>query len=256
MENHRFPREIALCLSGGAGRGAYHLGVVSVLQENGIKIKAISGTSIGALIGASLASGKRAQEIFKILQSKEFKKAFKLTLGRGYIFRIDLHAPVMDKLLDKSSFEALEIPLNIAVTNVLSADVEYYSEGENLRELVLASCSIAPLFQPISLGEKLFVDGGLIDNFPVEQLQKYGLPIVGLNLYPYRSKTSNSMLGWLKKNIYLAWQSTNLQKKKLCDIYMCNPKLYELSVFSFKDINKAYTLGREEMQHLLDSYSS
>jgi len=76
MKNSQFPQEISLCLSGGAGRGAYHLGVISILQENNINIKAISGTSIGALIGASLACGKSAEYIFEVIQSKEFHSVF------------------------------------------------------------------------------------------------------------------------------------------------------------------------------------
>lgn len=255
MENNKFPREISLCLSGGAARGAYHLGVVSVLQENKIEIKAISGTSIGALIGASLACGKKAQEIFEILKSKEFKKAFKLSLGKGYLFRINLDAPVIEKLLDKNSFEELEIPLSAAVTNVLSADVEYYQSGNNLRELVLASCSISPLFKPISLDGKLFVDGGLIDNFPVEQLKKYKMPILGINLYPFIKNRPDSIFKWLKKNIFIAWQYNNLQKSRLCDIYLSNSQVNQLATFSFKDIDKAYKLGQIDMKELLDSYS-
>ena len=66
MQNNEFPSEVSLCLSGGAARGAFHLGVLSVLEENNVQIKAISGSSVGALIGGSLACGKNSKEIFDI----------------------------------------------------------------------------------------------------------------------------------------------------------------------------------------------
>ena len=69
MENNRFPREISLCLSGGAAKGAYHLGVIDILEKNDIKIKAISGASIGAIVGASIVSGQKAKEVLEVLKS-------------------------------------------------------------------------------------------------------------------------------------------------------------------------------------------
>ncbi len=251
MENYRFPREITLCLSGGAGRGAYHLGVVSVLQESGIKIKAISGTSAGALIGASLACGKSAAYIFEVIKSKEFRSVFKLSLGKGYLFKLDHTNAVVKKLIDRENFEELDIPLSVVACDVVNEVAIYYNKGNCFQEAVLASCSIAPLFSPVHVNGVLVVDGGLVDNFPIEQLQQYDYPIIGVNLFPKHKKVPKTMIGWLKKNIHTAWQSKYIVKKELCDVYLCSEKLLDIKVFSFKDIDKAYALGREDMQKIL-----
>ena len=254
MENYKFPQEVSLCLSGGAGRGAYHLGIVSVLQEHNIQIKAISGTSIGALIGASVACGKSAAYIFEVMKSKEFRSVFRISLGHGYLFKLNDTANVVNKLIDKKSFEALEIPLSVAACDVKNENAIYYESGLNFKKAVLASCSITPLFAPIYIEKTLVVDGGMVDNFPVEQLQKYDYPIIGVNLFPKDRNIPTSIIGWIRKNIYTAWHSKYSYKKELCDIYLCNDKLLEVKVFSFKDLDKAYTLGKEDMKKIIENF--
>jgi len=247
MENNRFPREVSLCLSGGAARGAYHLGAISVLQENGVAIKAVSGTSIGALIGASLACGKSAAEIFEVMKSKEFRSVFRLRLAKPYLFELNKNASVVSKIIDKTSFEELNFPLSVAVSEMNEEVVYYFDSGKDFKDIVLASCSLAPLFKTIKIQNHLFADGGVIDNFPVQELLKYNYPIVGINLYPKYNKQAKSIFGWLKKTFYIAWQSHNREKENLCDIFVSSDRLNTISTFSFKDIEKAYELGREEM---------
>jgi len=254
MEDNRFPREVSLCLSGGAARGAFHLGVVSVLEDNNVKIRAISGASVGALIGASLACGRGAKEILEILKSKEFRKVFKFNLGKGHIFKIDIDAPVLTKLINKNSFEELDIPFEISVSNINKADVEYHNCGNDFKKLVLASCAIAPLLSPVTIDDKLLVDGGFMDNFPVQTLKKFPYKIVGINLYPYKASRPKSMISWIKMIIYSSWQKDNIKKSELCDIYISSDRLNKLSTYTFRDIDRAYELGREEMSKAFREY--
>ena len=256
MENNQFPREVSLCLSGGAAKGAFHLGAISVLEENNIKIKAISATSIGALIGGSLACGKNSKEIFDIFKSKAFKKIFQLSLGKGYLYKIDMDAEIISSLIDKNSFSELGIFVDIAVTNVCDAHIEYYNCGTNLKEIILASCSISPLIKPVYLDDKLLADGGIIDNFPVQRLASLPYKIIGINLYPNDSKQPLSIIGWIKKVFFIAWHSHNLNKIQLCDIYVTSQKLNQLRTFSFRDLDKAYELGRLEMRKIFTKYSN
>jgi NTE family protein len=251
MNQSKFPTEVTLCLSGGAARGAYQLGAISVLQDHNVKIKAISGTSIGALIGAALGCQKSADEIFDVISSKEFKSVFKPSFGKGYFFRLDDSAKVIDKLIDRASFEELSIPLTLCVCDVKDESAKYYNSGVDFKKLVLASCSIAPLFKPVELYGRTFVDGGVVDNFPVEQLQRYDYPIIGINLHPKYRKTPSSVFGWLKKNIHTAWQSQYYRKSNLCDIYLCNEELNNVKIFSFKDLQKAYGLGKKDMHNIM-----
>lgn len=252
MENNTFPREITLCLSGGAARGAFHLGVISVLEESCVSIKAISGTSIGALIGGALACGKTSHEILEVFKSQAFRDIFIFHPRINHMFRLDSDAPIIRKMIDKDSFEDLKIPLIVAVCNINDENIQYVKSGENFRKIVLASCSIVPLFEAVTVDDMLLVDGGLVDNFPVQELKRFNYPILGINLYPKYNKRPKSIFSWLKKIIYVAWQAHNLKKNEFCDIYICSDAINELRVFSFKDIDKAYELGRKEMQKQLN----
>ena len=255
MQNSQFPSEVSLCLSGGAARGAFHLGVISVLEENNVQIKAISGSSVGALIGGSLACGKSSKEIFDILKSKAFKKVFKLSLGKGYVFKVDMDAEVISSLVDKNSFSELDIFLDIAVTNVTEAKVQYYNSGDNLKKIIRASCSISPLIQSVHLEGELLTDGGMTDNFPIQRLKHLAYKTIGINLYPNNPNEPKSIIAWVKKMIYLAWYSHNIQKIGLCDIYVTHWTLNKLSTFTFRDLDKAYALGRSEMKKIYAEYT-
>jgi len=250
MEGDKFPREITLCLSGGAAKGAFELGVLSVLEEHGVTIKAISGVSIGAVIGASLACGNSAKKTYEILSSKEYKKIFKFRPKNGILFDIDTQSAIIKKLLPKQNFDELTIPLHIAVTDLLHARVVYMTSGD-LHKSVLASSAISPLFAPVVIDGVYYSDGGIIDNFPVQELQQYEYPIVGINLYPNLKTLPRSFMSWVKKNIFLAWHSHNLEKNALCDYCFSSPKLSELKTFGFRDVQKGYDLGVEEAKRYL-----
>jgi NTE family protein len=250
MEDNKFPREISLCLSGGAARGAFHLGAISVLEKHNIKIKAISGSSIGAIIGASLACGKKAKDILQILKSKEFKKVFKLSLGNGYVFKIDKESKVIDDLISYNDFNELSIPLIVATCDVDNAKALYYDSGK-LKDVLLASSSVAPLLEPIKINNKLHADGGLVDNFPVEVLKQFPYKIVGINLYPNVKGDPMSIFTWIKRIVFVSWQAHNLQKQNLCDIYLSCDELSKIKTFSFKDLDKAYELGIEKMSEII-----
>jgi len=252
MQKKEFPKEIALCLSGGAAKGAYHLGAINILQKSGVAIKAISGTSIGAVIGAALASGKSAEEIFEIFSSREYREIFKFSMREGALFRVEQEAEILEWLIPCRDFKELDIPLSVTLTDIMAAEPHYISSGD-LRSAVLASSSISPLLPPVRLNGVLYSDGGLVDNFPLEQLQEFSYPIVGINLYPNNPKIPTTIFGWLKKNIRIAWQKNNFAKAKLCDYYLTNNALDNVRAFSFSDIGKGYALGEADMRRVLDS---
>ena len=87
--------EITLALSGGAARGAYHLGVLHFIEEEGLHVRAVSATSIGAVIGASWLCGVSAKEQLDIFKSKEFKRIFSFNYFRKSLYKIDMNAKIL-----------------------------------------------------------------------------------------------------------------------------------------------------------------
>lgn len=242
-------KKISLVLSGGGSRGAYHLGVIKALEELGFEISAISGASIGSIVGASYLSGKKPEEILEFFMKEKFKKALKFNLFRGGVFKIDYNHSVLDEILDTKykNIEDLPKPLYVCVANLKKGYAEYKSSG-NLKELVCASSSLYPVFSAVvHNGEKL-VDGGFVDNFPINPLLDKESKILGVNLHPNVYKEGQSTL---KRVIFVSWYSAGMdEKKKKCDYYLTSNELSEHFILKVKCIDKLYTLGYEKTKEM------
>lgn len=235
--------EISLSLSGGAARGAFHLGVIDSLEELGVKIRAISGSSIGAVVGAGYASGLKPKEMLFIFKSAEFRRTIKLNLHRGSLWRIDTSQTVFDKLLNgKSSFKELELPLHVGVTDLSTGRMCYKNSGD-LKDTISASCALLPFFAPMLLEGRWCADGGYMDNLPIEPLKKYGFPIVGVNLHPLLPFSKGLLL---KRALFLSWHASiasHLNELKYC---ISSPKLAKYPLFSLSKLDELYELGYKE----------
>jgi NTE family protein len=166
-------KNIALVLSGGGARGIAHIGVINVLKKHGFNINAISGTSMGALVGGVYCCNE-LDELQKWLENATIQDAIKIL---DYSFS----APGFikgDKLMKKiNSFllideiEQLPIPYTANATNMTNNGEVVFRSG-NLSHAIRSSISIPSVFTPVIDGEKVLVDGGLKNNIPINRIQK------------------------------------------------------------------------------------
>lgn len=239
-------REITLALSGGAARGAYHLGVLQYIEENNITVKAISATSIGAIIASSWLSGVSAKEQLAIFKSREFKKLFSFNFFRKSLYKIDMNADVLNRLVPKKNIEDLEIPLYITAVDMNSGENIYFSKGD-IKTLCFASSALVPMFAPIKYDEYELVDGGFIDHIPLKKLKSYGHEIVGVNLHPvYPTEVKDTIFSYVKRALYLSTYRDSFEAKANCDIYITSKKLLDYSIFSFKHFDELFELGYQD----------
>jgi len=243
--------KISLALSGGAARGAFHLGVLHALEKNFIEPVAISGTSIGAIIATSYASGVSPLAQLDIFKSKAFKKAFKLNFFKQGFLEIDRQKKIIRELVPIDDISQTDIKLHITTIDLKSGKIIRFKKGDAVT-LCIASASIAPLFPPISYKDYRLVDGGVMDNFPVEPLKKYGFPIFGVDLHPDQKGFKNSVAGIIKRTIFLMWRASVQSQKKECDLYITDPKLSKYSLFRFKNLQDMFDLGYESTLPLID----
>ncbi len=232
----------SLVLSGGATRGAFHLGVLQAIEDMGIKIKYISGSSIGALIGASYASGVSPKEQFEIFSSKEFKKHIKFNYFKGSLIKFELNKPLLKRLLPVEKLEKTNIKCFISATDMIDGKNIIYDRGDMIK-LCMASCSVVPLFAPVYYEGKRLADGGITDNFPINCLLGYDLPIIGSDLHPLNSAIANSFLSLFKRTLFLLWKASVVKNINHCDIYITNPKLSNYSMFNFNNFLELYQMG-------------
>jgi len=166
-------KNIALVLSGGGARGIAHIGVINVLKKYGFKINATSGTSMGALVGGVYCCNQ-LNELQNWLENANMQQAIKIL---DYSFS----APGFikgDKLMKKintflliDEIEQLPIPFTANATNMTN-DKEVVFRYGNLSHAIRSSISIPSVFTPVIDGEKVLVDGGLINNIPINRVQK------------------------------------------------------------------------------------
>ncbi len=176
--------DISLALGGGGTRGISHLGVVECLRNNGFRIKAIAGTSIGSLIGAVTAAGVEVPDIIWAIQKLDVAALYRRRpddgpsiLGHGGM--ID----ALSSLLHDYTFADLDIPFGCTAVDINSSREVYLTSG-SLLDAVLASSAFPGVLPPRKMGNALLVDGAILDPVPVNLARKLapGLPVVAVVL--------------------------------------------------------------------------
>lgn len=168
--------KIGLALGAGASRGFAHIGVLQVMEENGIKPDYIAGSSIGSIIGAIYAAGmtpKMMEGIAENLNTSLYDVGFS---RRGFIRGNRVNELI--KLLTKDQeFKDLDIPLAVTAVDLITSERVIIQEGK-VYQGVRASISIPGVFHPVELGDKVLIDGGILERVPVNVVRKMGADIV------------------------------------------------------------------------------
>ena len=164
---------IGLALGGGFARGIVHVGVLKVLEEEGIPVSCIAGTSVGALIGAAYCSGVTPSELEKIAARVRFRDLARWTLSR-YGFASNLRMiNFLSKILKVHTFEELQIPLAVTATDFNSGEGVVFRSGR-LNEAVRASCAYPGVFLPVKVNGRLLIDGMLAHSLPTKPVRDMG----------------------------------------------------------------------------------
>ncbi len=178
---------IGLALGGGAARGLAHIGVIEVLEEAGIKVDLISGTSAGAVIGALYAAGRPAYDLYDLAveYGKKRLTLFDLSLPVGGIIGGRRIRDLLNHLLGKRTrFEDLGMPLACVATDVITGEEVVFTEGP-LIEPLRATIAIPVVLNAIKYQNRYLVDGGLVNPVPVSVARTLGAGVVvAVNVSP------------------------------------------------------------------------
>lgn len=158
-------------------KGLAHIGVLKILEDYKVPVDMISGTSMGAVIGALYSAEPNAKKLEKEVMKENLGNFFDYTLSRHGIIKGKKIEEYLDKKLEKISFKDLKIPLFITACD-LERDREIIFHKGDVAKAVRASISIPGIFIPVENNHKILVDGGLIDPIPVDVLRKFGADIV------------------------------------------------------------------------------
>ncbi|WP_374356496.1 patatin-like phospholipase family protein [Limnohabitans sp.] len=170
---------IGLALGGGAARGFAHVGVIQVLEEAGLHPQLVTGTSAGSLVAALYASGKTSQELRRVaetMEEAEITDWMMPILNRGAL-RGEALAKYVNTQVGGKAIEQMKIPLGIVATDLRTGEAVTFRRG-NTGSAVRASSAVPAVFQPVRIGEREYVDGGLVSPVPVKQAREMGANFV------------------------------------------------------------------------------
>lgn len=275
-ENSDAPK-IGLVLSGGGAKGFAHIGTLKVIDSLGIKVDYIAGTSMGAIVGSLYASGysgKQLDSIFKALDYDKvisdnlprsaktfyerdnsekyavnlpfdkFKVQLPSALSRGQnvfnlLSKLTLHVSEIEK------FDQLPIPFFCIGTNVENGEAVVLDSG-NLAQAVTASGAFPSLFQPVLIDDQLLIDGGVVNNYPINELKAKGMDvIIGVDVQDGlkdRNELKSAPDVLLQINNFRTINDMKL-KSKITDIYI-HPDIKDFTVVSFSESEKIIENGR------------
>lgn len=225
---------IGLALGSGSARGLAHLGVIRAIEEAGLHIDFVAGTSIGALIGAIYAAGGRKdlEATFLAFDWKKTVSFFDLVLPRSGLLDGARISDLVRAHVGDRRIEALPTPFNAVATDILTGEEVIIRSGDVI-EAVRASISVPGILTPVRSNGRILVDGGLTNPVPVSAARAMGAEIViavdvnheiiaGKNLKPFLTMTTNSAATAISERAISRWvsgyrESTQSFKQKLLE---------------------------------------
>ena len=277
--------KIGLVLTGGGAKGFAHIGVLKVLEKAGVKIDYIGGTSMGAVVGGLYATGYNANQIDSIFHNTNFEELLKdyvprasksfyekrndelyaislpfkklnigvpIALSKG-MYNYNLLNKLTHSVRHIRDFNQLPIPFLCIATDIETGEQQILNKG-SLPQALLASSAFPTLFSPVEIDGKMLIDGGVSNNYPIDEVRKMGADIIiGVDVQDGLKNRDS-----LKEATQILLQISNLQmikgmqeKIKKTDIYI-KPNISGYSVISFDKENEIIKTGEDAAIKVLD----
>ena len=240
----KLPR-IGLALGGGAARGFAHIGVIQVLEEAGIKPDLVVGTSAGSLVAALYAAGRPGPDLARLALGMDESAITDWSFpGRGLI-RGEALARYMREQTGGRTIEQLPMPLGIVATDLDSGAAVLFQRGD-VGAAVRASSAVPAVFQPVMIGTREYVDGGLVSPVPVRFARQMGAELViavDISSPPDGNPTGDPFK-LLLQTFAIMGRSINQFELKDADVVI-RPRLAGMSSADFTARKRAIDSGRE-----------
>ncbi|RDK88706.1 patatin-like phospholipase family protein [Marinirhabdus gelatinilytica] len=271
--------KVGLVLSGGGAKGLAHIGVLKKIEEAGVRIDYIGGTSMGAIIGGLYASGYTAKQLDSMFRAVDFDKLIQDDIPRsaktfyeknetdkyaitlpfeGFQVRLpsgiskgqnvyNLFSKLTNHVSNVKDFGELPTPFLCVATNIENGKAVVLEEGY-LPRAISASGALPSLFSPVYIDDVLMVDGGVVNNYPVDEIRAKGMDIIiGVDVQDSLRDRTN-----LRSGLEVLTQINNFrtindmkEKRKKTDIYL-NPNIVDFTVIAFNDGEKIIEAGYDE----------
>jgi NTE family protein len=242
---------VGLALGGGAARGFAHIGVIQVLEEQGIKVDLVAGTSAGSLVAALYASGLSGREMAVLAEGMDEGAITDWAFPTRGLIRGDALARYVREKTGGKQIEQMKLPLGIVATDLSDGSGILFRRGDT-GAAVRASSSVPAVFQPVKIGSREYVDGGLVAPVPVRFARQMGAELViAVDISsPPEAKPGGDAIRMLLQTFSIMGRSINNFELSEADVVL-RPKLDGVGSADFSARKQSVQAGRDAAMAML-----
>lgn len=239
-----------LALSGGGHKGIAHAGVLKFLNEQKIFPEIISGTSAGSIVGALYANGKKPEDILTFFKSVNLFSWSHLSFKKPGFLDADQFAKYLSKEFGTKTIKDLDIELYISATEMESGKLKIFHKNTQIVPAILASSAFPGVFSPVAINGRIYSDGGILNNYPVNTIQGRCDFLIGSNVNPVLIQNPMRLTS-IKSVALRAFEIMMMQntfpQNELCDWHIQPESLANFSTFetSRKRMDQIFEIGYE-----------
>jgi len=242
-----------LVFGGGGALGFAHVGVIQALEEAGIKIDNVSGASMGAIVGALYAYGHTSDDIVGFIEKHKLNKLKSIAtiniFNKNGLSNHKKVSKILDAVLPVNHYDSLKRNFTLTMTDLQNVKTIYVSSGDNLKPTVLASSSLPMLFEPMLIEDILYIDGGVLNNLPIEPLLDSCDRIIMIDVSnPHIQTLKKGKMGVFRRTMDAMMHQANLDRISKADYYVIFKALDGYGVLDFKRYKDIIRIGYEGMK--------
>ncbi|QVY65562.1 patatin-like phospholipase family protein [Polaribacter sp. Q13] len=245
---------IGLVLSGGGARGAAHIGVIKALEEHGIFPTHIAGTSSGAIVGGLYAAGVSWPEILNFFKTITIFSTYRYARNKpGFLNSANFYDD-LKTFFPIDNFDALKKTLFVTAANIIDGSSKIFSQGQVIKPII-ASASFPGVFTPTEINGNYYVDGGTLNNFPVEPLKTICTKIIGVYVNPLKEVSINDLkhsYSVIERAYKIKVAAESMNKFPECDLVITPQELVDYATFDMNNIDTIFNLGYTNTKKILE----
>lgn len=248
------PYKIGVALSGGGARGFAHVGVLKALEESGLKPDVISGVSAGSVVAVMYAAGVGFDDMLKAFSKAKFFDFAEIKLSKGGFFSIEKFKKHILQVIGKQyrNLEDLPMPTYLGLTDLDHGEAVDFNKGP-IGDVMVASCSIPIVFQPVTINGVRYVDGGVLRNLPASVLRDKCDYLIGVNCSPLDTEHDfkSNFLDVGMRTYGLVTKIHQARDIRLCDLSITIDDISSYKAFNLKQIRDVYLRGYSVARQIL-----
>ncbi|HAX96306.1 MAG TPA: patatin [Prolixibacteraceae bacterium] len=243
---------IGLALGGGAVLGAAHIGVLRALEEMDVEISYLTGTSIGAFVGALYAFGNTSAQIEEIALKLNWMDISGIAIFESGLLSNSKLCELLDKSLGEKKIEDAKIPFAVIATDISNGEKVILDKG-SVAKAVMASTCIPGVFSPVGIDDKLLVDGGIVENIPIDTPKKMGADyVIGVDLNARKNYDKpDSIIGVIINSFHFLMKAAAKYQTADADL-LITPGLSKFNKVSTDQISDLIEQGYKDAREQLE----